>query len=120
MKRDYDLIRTILLRAEEVDDYQLHAKHFVTPEHTEIDVARHFQLLDEAGLIHANLLTLESRGALSGQIERLTWDGHEFLDSIRSDTVWARTKARLAAKGVGMSFELIKLTAGAIIKKLLD
>ncbi|MDP4026262.1 DUF2513 domain-containing protein [Methylobacterium sp. NEAU 140] len=32
-------------------------------------------------------------------MDRLTWRGHEFLDTIRDDEVWAQTKQ--TAKGAG-------------------
>ena len=44
-------------------------------------------------------------------IESLTWEGHDFLDAIRSDTVWNKTKTLLKEKTLGMSFNIIKKIA---------
>ena len=51
--------------------------------------------------------------------QRLTWEGHEFLDSIRSDTVWTKTKKRFTEKGIDMSFDLVKSVAQVMVKAAL-
>ena len=43
--------------------------------------------------------------------ERLTWNGHEFLDAIRSDTIWQKTKSSFLSKGLSMTFDLVKSVA---------
>lgn len=111
MKRDLELVRLILMRAEEADDFTLRSSGFVAEGYDEKIVARHFQLLEEAGLVEANLLCAEAQGALEGQLERLTWAGHEFLDATRNETVWSRTKELVKAKGGGASFEVVKALA---------
>ncbi len=45
--------------------------------------------------------------------------GHEFLDEIRSVTVWKRTKTTAGEKGVDLSNDVISLVAGGIIQRLL-
>jgi hypothetical protein len=47
----------------------------------------------------------------SFNIVRLTWEGHEFLDTIRSDTVWENTKKSFISHGVSMTFDLVKQVA---------
>jgi DNA-binding transcriptional ArsR family regulator len=111
MKRDLDLVRLILIRAEEAEDFTLRSSAFAAEGYDERTVARHFELLEEAGLIEVNLLRTETLGALKGQLERLTWDGHEFLDATRNETVWSRTKELVKAKGGGASFEVVKALA---------
>lgn len=108
MKRDADLIRTILARAEEADDSTLRCADLVDGTHSEISVARHVHLLVEAGYLKANLLTLEGRGALSGNIERLTWAGHEFIESARNETIWRKAKRKLGDTIGGVPFEILK------------
>ena len=43
--------------------------------------------------------------------KRLTWNGHEFLDSIRDNKIWEKTKEHFSQKGIEMSFELVKSAA---------
>jgi hypothetical protein len=50
-------------------------------------------------------------GAKDFIAQRLTWEGHEFLDGIRSNSVWERTKKSFREKGVEMTFDLVKVVA---------
>jgi len=108
VKRDPDFVRTILARVEEADDFSLSCEDLADGAHDEASVARHVQLLEEAGYLKANLLTLEGYGALSGNIERLTWAGHEFTESARSDTIWRKAKRKLGDTLGGVPFEILK------------
>ena len=119
MKRDFELIRQILITAEEAQDYTVRSRQFVTDELDERTVAAHFELLQEAGLADANLLRLEGRGAVQGMIERLTWDGHEFLAAVRSDTAWNKAKHLVRDKGAAFTFEVLKIAASIAAKGLL-
>jgi len=47
---------------------------------------------------------------------RLTWNGHEFLDAVRSDTVWQNTKKTILSKGGSMTFDLVKSVAMELAK----
>ena len=42
------------------------------------------------------------------QPKSLTWEGHEFLDAVRHETVWAKTKEVVKSKGGSVSFEVLK------------
>ena len=47
---------------------------------------------------------------------RLTMDGHDFLDCIRDDNVWSKTKARLVQVGGSSSLEVMKALATSFAK----
>lgn len=111
MKRDMDLVRDILRRTEQADFNEVSATEFVTGDRERRVVASHFQLLEEAGLLEANLLTLESSGPMDGTVKRLTWSGHEFLDATRDEGVWKKTKLLVGSKLGSASFEVIKTVA---------
>ena len=68
-------------------------------------------LLIEAGLVNGQMVHTIGPGVKDFLAFRLTWDGHEFLDAIRNDTVWARTKKVFLDKGVEMTFDLVKAIA---------
>jgi len=56
--------------------------------HSIEEVWYHLDLLISGGFVN---------GANLGHIVRgLTWDGHEFLDNIKNDGIWAKTKARVS------------------------
>lgn len=51
---------------------------------------------------------------------RLTFDGHDFLDNIRNDTVWSKVKSQIGRVGENVSFALIKEIAFTTAKSLLE
>ena len=51
-----------------------------------------------------------------GFIERLTWDGHDFLEHSRNDTVWKKAKASIAERGVGFSLDVMLAVLKATAK----
>ena len=48
-------------------------------------------------------------------IKSLTWEGNDFLDSVESDTVWSKVKARLAENVGSASFDVIKAVAKSVL-----
>ena len=50
---------------------------------------------------------------------QLTWEGHDFLDKVREETVWNRIKEAVAQKGATLTFEIIKSVAPSIISSMI-
>lgn len=118
MKRDMELVRKILFAIEKqyVDTAinNLKIEGYSTEE-----IAYHCKILYEAELISE----YEARYA-DGRIFRyfvgpLTWEGHDYLDKIRSDTVWNKTKETIKNKGLPMIIDVIKEIASAIIGSMI-
>lgn len=108
MKRDMDLARSIMLALEEspgpdlVDTYiEVYVKG-----HTPEEISYHVMLLHEAGLIKA--LDASSFGIDNWKPERLTWEGHEFLESSRDEGIWKKAKKIMVEKAGGITFEALK------------
>jgi hypothetical protein len=93
MKRDWDLIRQILLATERA---QAHVKvSFEDMDDCTEEIFRHHTvLLTEAGLVHSMVLPRINMTV----IESLTWEGHEFLDCIRHDATWNAIKSTAMEK----------------------
>ena len=87
MKRDMDLIREVLLEVEKVEGWD-DWKQIEFKDRDPEEISYHVMLLAEAGLIEAKKIC--DGGAWLPM--RLTWEGHEFLDAARNDTVWKKTK----------------------------
>jgi Hypothetical protein (DUF2513) len=108
MKRDMDLARKILEQVEEKDD----GEHQITleiPEYPTNQVHYNVKLLKQHGLLEAiDCSTFE--GAHWMPVS-LTWEGHEFLDAIRNDTVWQKVKEAVKEQGGSITFEALKLLA---------
>lgn len=114
MKRDWDTIREILTRLEDLPDTDstLRLSDF-SPDQA-FNYSYHMELLLEARLVEGQMSKTLGPGASDFFAQRLTWSGHEFFDSIRSDTVWAKTKSIFASKGIDMTFDLVKSVATEI------
>src|SRR5215208_2731090 len=105
MKRDMELVRKILLETEQ------YAKgtgwvNIEIPGYSSEDVSYHVKILGEAGLLAAQDLT--THNGFCWMPRSLTWEGHEFLDAVRNDTVWVKTKNVVKEKGGSVPFEVIK------------
>jgi hypothetical protein len=59
--------------------------------------------------------------SLSGHyaIKRLTWEGHDFLDSIRDPKIWEKTKKGVEGAG-GFTVDLLKDLAKGFMKKQIE
>lgn len=130
MKRDWDVVRLILIKLEELPDslstltyIDFYADDRIKPDAdlTELDgqVSYHMELLIEAGLVVGTMDDAVPLYAKEFHASRLTWAGHEFLDAIRSDTLWNKTKETFATKGLDMTFETIKAVAAAAMTSML-
>lgn len=84
MKRDMDLIRALLTQIEDSDSVHLDT-------YTKEQILYHKNLLLEANLVHGKTLHGDDQ-ILVVMIDRLTWEGHEFLDAIRDENIWQQTK----------------------------
>lgn len=87
MKRDMDLIRSLLLQVEDGVSVELDS-------YTKEQILYHKNLIIEAHLVHGRALHGEDQ-LLAVMIDRLSWEGHEFLDAIRNEDVWQQTKERI-------------------------
>jgi hypothetical protein len=106
VKRDDDYLRELLLKYEADDDYLFIIGGATGPDDEEFKEEYHVALACDAGL-----MVQTGRAAY-----RLTSQGHDYLDAIRSDTVWRKTKAGAAQVG-GMTLGLMKDLAIAYVKQ---
>jgi hypothetical protein len=121
MKRDMDLLRLLLLKLEAVNDRAHSVLMFTYDElaiegYTRDQVAYHLDLAVKAGLIDQG-----GAGGLNHfTFRQLTWEGHDFVDAIRDDDIWRKTRQGATAAG-GFSLELLSdLAKGFIRKKIAE
>ncbi|MEQ8405169.1 MAG: DUF2513 domain-containing protein [Oceanicaulis sp.] len=113
MKRDMDLIRYIMLRAEGVpstDIVDWVSEDF--PKYDFRDVYGHVKLLMEGGFMTEVQQTLGLEDVTPGH---LTWAGHDLLDAIRDDAIWRETKS-VANEAGGFTIDLLKQIAVGLLK----
>ncbi|MBM4937054.1 DUF2513 domain-containing protein [Vibrio parahaemolyticus] len=116
MKRDMELIRKLLLTIEE-NPRQLEVEGYDKNQ-----VKYHALLLIEAGFLDGNVSdTLANTSVVPSfvSVNRLTWDGHEFLDNIRKEEVWNTIKTEFKDASISTVFSIGKqLTENYAKKKL--
>ena len=118
MKRDLDLARNILLAIENNENATgPDWKPLTIPGYSQEQVSYHIMLLDEAGLIEAEKLT--TFDGFKWEYERLTWQGHEFLDSARDENLWKQAKNKLE-EIKNPSFEVLKTVLIKLAERSLD
>jgi hypothetical protein len=109
VKRDMELVRDILLRIEE--DQQFDGTRWTSGDclpidnHSQKEIAYHLIMLINEGFITGQI------GMDMPLISQLTWNGHELLDDIRDPGVWEKTKERakgLASVGIAFMWEIAK------------
>ena len=111
--RDMDLIRDILL----VTENKCEADSFYTFEDglfagfTEEEIYMHSKLLFEKGFLRKTPQTLSYSVCVSG----LTWEGYDFLDSVRDPEIWRKTK-ETANKAGGFTIDILGGIAKGLIK----
>lgn len=114
MKRDMDLVREILLKIEKQHVstviYNLKIEG-CSPE----TVAYHCKILHEAGLISAYKAQYASDELYSFSIGSLTWGGNDYLDKVRDNSIWTKTKEIITKKGLPLVFDTIKIISTAFI-----
>jgi len=114
MKRDMDLVRELLLKleAEPLDGnlWCLDIDGFGIVGRTYDEVAYYMVLLIDGGLLDGER---EQSGGIVAR--KLTWAGHDFLDSVRDPRTWSATKDKVKKAG-GFTLDIIASTAKEIIK----
>lgn len=121
MRFDKDLAREILLKIEAAPCFD-GSPHLVRAQDLGIDCSPetfvyHCELLHEAGFLEGNM-----KMARIGHIvvNRLTFKGHEFLDTVRDGEIWRLTKETAAKTGAASVQALFAIATAAIKQKLAE
>ena len=121
MKLDKDLVREILLAIEANKDDPLGWINLNLEGREVADVSYHVMLLHDAGFIVGKDLSDDCGSDWRPQ--RLTYRGHEFLDTVRDSEIWRRTKAgaeKAGVAGLGLLLEIGKAYAKQVAKEKLN
>ncbi len=107
MKRDMELVRSLLLKIEQADKPNFSD---LLDENASMEERRqvlyHLSLLiDDAELVKG--FPAHSTGKQDWLKLDLTWDGHELLDSIKNDIVWNKVKEKAQGAGI-FAFGVLK------------
>ncbi len=112
-----DLVRDLLIRLDALPVGPLYtvaapAEEIDVPGYEPNVINHHLEMLAKAGFI-------EAPGSWPGHggitFRGLTWEGHDFLDTVRDPEVWKRTKEGASKMG-GWTFGLLKDLGTAYLK----
>jgi hypothetical protein len=119
VKLDKDLVRDILLALEADNEDPFGWKDDLSFDgHTDAEVAYHICILAEGGYVTA--MDLSSMDGDDWRAQRLTYEGHEFLDTIRDGEVWKLTKDTAKKAGVGSLKLLFEVGKSYAKQKLVE
>jgi Hypothetical protein (DUF2513) len=101
MKRDLELVRLLMLEIESKDG-SFNSKDLEIDGYDLSEISYHLQLLIEAELVIGKRYTTGYFG-----VEKLSWDGCNFLDDARNESVWKNTMLTVKEKGGSVSFAIL-------------
>jgi hypothetical protein len=108
-----DLIRHLLLSLEAGADSEDLKRYDADAQ------IYHMVLLKDAEMIDA-IIRHDERGIPNGVVVlRMTWKGHEFLDSIRDNKLWAKVRTHVLTPAASWTFSIVRDYAKHEIKKQL-
>lgn len=118
MKRDMELVRLILLKIEE--EYVSTALQDIKIEgYDKETIAYHCKIMYENGLISDYKPYYAGNKLMWFSVGSLTWDGNEYLDTVRDESMWAKIKAFIKDKAVPLTMEAVKLAAPVLLEATL-
>jgi hypothetical protein len=117
MKRDMEIIRAILLKVEEKcppNEYEI----FTEADFPDLDwnvVWAHFRLMEQKEFFQG---VSQEIGTSRFSVDGLSWEGYEFLETVRNSEIWKKTKST-AVDLKNFGYETIKMIAKGYLKKKL-
>ena len=121
MKRDMELIRKILFAIEgqyqpgEGVIYDLKIEGCDMPT-----VAEHCDLLYQQGFVRSYKARYGSDTILRFRVGNISSSGYDYLELIRSDLIWDKTKTEIEQKQVPQTFETIAKIAGIFVGNVIS
>ncbi|WP_040650425.1 DUF2513 domain-containing protein [Roseovarius sp. 217] len=107
MKRNDDFLREMLIEFEEQEDFLILDKNVMGASKEDRRWQYHLNLLEDQRLV-----TPVGRGTY-----RMTASGHDFLEAIRDDGLWQKTKDAVSETGGNATLEILKTLAVGLLKK---
>ena len=120
MKRNLDLIRSILLIVERDGDPEeplIHSLAIEGVEQTLVD--EHVKLMIDDGLLEGECKFSTNNRILFTAIRGLTPRAYDFLDNVRNENLWSRIKDRISTTVGSASFDIVEEFARQVVSAVL-
>lgn len=119
MKRDLDLIRDILLQIENTENgKRIYVDQLVEALNSEYDfntISYHVGLLEDSDYIVCERVHRAGTMIDGFIIYRMTNYGHDYLETVKDDSVYKETKSKLGSLFSNSSLEIVSKVASEII-----
>lgn len=118
MKRDMDLIRSVLQRVEAADrslslpDLEFEGK-------TVNEVGYHVELLVHQGFIDGSIKRAWGGDCVAIHVAGLTWDGADFLEATGNNEVWSRAKTAIKTSVGTTTLSVVKSVCETVASSLI-
>lgn len=121
MKRDLNLLRSMLLRIEELDStkHKITISSFLDLCDNPAIISLHIELLIDSYFIEASE-PIYRRTIKDFLIYRLTSNGYDYLDAIREPSIWQKTTNKLLEVGGTATLDVVKDVASSFIRNYLN
>ena len=121
MKMNLDCIRSVLLELEDLplDIYAPDDLEKTLKKYDFEDVNYSLIKLEEAGYVRAQISRTLGGDVEVFSVSDITFSGHQFLEKIRDDQVWGKTKSVAASIG-SWALDVVTQIATAVISDLIN
>lgn len=107
MKRDLDLVRSILQWMEAQEGGRNIGWRITIDGYTAEQIGYHVYLMADAGLIVATDATWMDDRSPCCEPEMMRWAGHEFLDASKDSKIWAKAKTNVIGPAGSVAFSVL-------------
>jgi hypothetical protein len=106
MIRNFDLIRKIMLEVQAKPAGIGAISIAYEGEYPQSVVNEHAELLIEAGLLKGKAIRGVA-GIAAVAIDGLSWNGHDFIDSAKNETIWNKAKLTILKPATAITFDAL-------------
>jgi hypothetical protein len=118
MKRDFDLIRRILIDIQDMPAGTFCQVIAYPGEYDPATISEHVALLIDSALINGEMI--KAFDSIDGfLITGLTWKGHDFIDAAKDNSIWNKAKQTVLKPTVSITFDLLLEWLKAQAKQIL-
>jgi len=107
MKRDMELVRKILLFVESIDNIGRYVP-VVIDGYTDDAIQHHIRMLLDRGYLKEKGGVSFTYDGVSMTGGAMTFEGSDFLDAARDDTIWRKAMDKIAATTGTVTVEVLK------------
>lgn len=125
MKRNLDLVRCILLQVEKAEDYLTFEDLYATRdsqkncEYTNNEIDYHVELLIAHKAIDGRLKRDMNGNIMDGCIYGLTWEGADFLESMRDRRIWTKARQTIKETVGTTTLDVVKQTCTLVATQMI-